>query len=98
MATRSRNSLDELERRPLVGFFSRERFTDGRVNLGIVGLIIAIVVAAFLGEIHPAALVGAVALAVLLRRNWRRYRQRVFFALAERDRPPGGAPTHPDFR
>jgi hypothetical protein len=87
--------LDWCERHPFRGFLSAYWVTDGKFNvwLGVAGT-------AFIGwgisdgHWEPAA-IGLFMLA-WLPRNYRRYRQRLFYALAERDRPPGSEPVHPD--
>lgn len=92
-------TLDDKARHPGWHFFGEDRLTDGRVNTFLAIGIVLVGIAA-VGLAHWAwAIVGGLMLFQLWR-NWRRYRQRLFFALAERDRERDGVvpPTHPDTR
>jgi hypothetical protein len=92
-------TLDDKARHPGWHFFGEDRLTDGRVNTFLAIGVLLIGLAA-VGLVHWVwACIGALMLFQLWR-NWRRYRQRLFFALAERDRERDGIipPTHPDAR
>ena len=90
--------LDVVERRRVWAFFTDHKYTEGIVNEILVFLGPFLIVMGALTAIHWISIIPGVAMVALLWRNWRRYNERVFFALAERDRPPGSEPVHPDHR
>ena len=80
-------SLDQIERAPFRSFWVPNRYTDAGVNTGLVAVGAVLCLAALFGATHwVAGLIGAAMLAIVVR-NHRRFRERVFFAAAERDRP-----------
>ncbi len=89
------NDLDFQDRHPLVGFFTNGELTEFRINTMLPLLIVFFVARAILDP-SWVFLVFAIGTTTLLYRNYRRYRQRLSFAIAERDRPPGAEPRHPD--
>ena len=93
----NRNDVDELDRHPLRYFFSEDRMTESRMNVVLAFFPFAMIYSAFTVGYTIPWLIAAALCWLLLWRNWRRYRERVFFAIAERDRP-AQPPTHPDAR
>lgn len=78
--------LEDVERAPLRSFWLPNRYTDAGVNTGLVGVGMVLCIAALLGATHWAIGVVGVAMLAIVARNYRRFRERVFFAAAERDR------------
>ena len=98
-APRGRRSdpLDYAERHPLLGFMlDANDLTDTKANV-MLAFGPVLVVSGLATTTWPAVVIGAL-MTAWLPRNYRRYKQRLFHALADRDRPPGSEPLHPDLR
>lgn len=92
---RQAEELDFQIRHPIVGFFTDMKYTESRINDGLPMLIVFFVGGAVVFT-SWFLLFLAVATVALMRSNYRRYKQRLFYAIDERDRPPGSEPRHPD--
>jgi len=92
---RQAEELDFQIRHPIVGFFTDMKYTESRINDGLPMLIVFFVGGAVVFT-SWFLLFLAVATVVLMRSNYRRYKQRLFYAIDERDRSPGSEPRHPD--
>jgi hypothetical protein len=90
--------LDVLERHPIRHFFHESRQTEGAVNTLLSAWGAMAVVAAAAGALPWFFVVVGLLLLWQVVRNYRRYVERVHFAIAERDRAGIEPPTHPDHR
>jgi hypothetical protein len=90
--------LELLERHPLRYFFHEMRQTDGVVNSMLTLLGVGAIVWPVMGRLPWLFVVVGVLLLWQVVRNYRRYVERVHFAIAERDRAGIEPPTHPDHR
>lgn len=97
-------SLDDVEQHPVWFFFTDRRPTDRDVRGGEIGLNALLLTMLLFAPFALFGLIGwgwsivSLLALVLLWRNWRRFRQRLFHALAERDREGIEPPIHPDLR
>lgn len=71
--------------------------TDARMNYVLAFFPLVMIYSAITSGYPIPWLIAAALCWFQLWRNWRRFRERVFFAIAERDRP-AEPPVHPDFR
>lgn len=92
------HTLDDVAEHRVWYFFAERRLTDGSFNdfLALVALIVPVLT--LVGVLHWGLLALVPICVVLLWRNWRRYNERLFHALAERDREGIEPPVHPDRR
>ena len=90
------HDLDLLQRQPLRYFFSESRQTDGVVNSLLAMLGVSAVVWPMIGRLPVFFLAVGLLILWQLVRNYRRYRERVYFAIAERDCARIEPPLHPD--
>ncbi len=79
------NDLEFQDRHPIIGFFSNDELTEFRINT-MLPLLIAFFIGRAIADSSWVFLVFSIGTTVLMYRNYRRYKQRLFVAIAERDR------------